>query len=114
MVGADQGGAEADYRSLLGKVVHWTATEVRTPGRTCQLQDAKIAEVPNSTLAFDWGGETIDDLSLSRGDKAKAFGTSSTPVLGTATCGNGVLIDKDRLLMMLDNGFIYVLNRTTS
>ena len=82
MIGASDGGVTAgDPKALVGKLVHWTATDVQTPEGTCHLKQPAVTLLSNETLETGlWGGQQIDSLNLSKAAIAQGFGTEQTPV----------------------------------
>ena len=116
MVGAsDVSGSAADYHALLGTKLVWTNTTVTSADGVCQIVRARITPVSNDTLQHSlWGGQTIKGLTLPKNEIATAFGKEETPVYedGGKGCATGaVLLDRDHLLFMFDNGYLYVLER---
>ena len=84
------------------------------PGKTCMLHDAAIRDEPNAKLEDSiWGGQKIGGLALSRGDEARAFGTTETPVFEDRDgCSYAISIDHDKLVVTFPSGYIYLLQRS--
>jgi hypothetical protein len=117
MVGASDIGTIADFHKLLGTTVEWTATTVKDADGTCQLPHAGVSPVKRNELEHDLrGGQTIAGLMLSRTDVARTFGKPETPVFddGGRDCARAVMLDRDRLLLMFENGYLYVLTRISA
>lgn len=76
------------------------------PGKTCMLHDAAIRDEPNAKLEDSiWGGQKIGGLALSRGDEARAFGTTETPVFEDRDgCSYAISIDHDKLVETFPSG----------
>ncbi len=114
-VGEGQGGFSGpDPRGLIGRTVRITPTELEGPDRTCHLQNAEVAVLPNNEIETTlWGGQRIRELRLSRTDIGRSFGTERTPVFQDRTfCVTAVMVDRDHILDALGTGVIYRLART--
>lgn len=117
MVGASDGGVTGgDPKAVIGRTVHWTATEVRSPEGVCQLRKPAVTLVPNRTIETGiWGGQSIDSLALSKAAIAQGFGPDRTPVFqDQGGCANGILIGRGHMIEAFGSGWIYRLDRTGS
>ena len=113
-IGEDGGGAQADWRKMIGKEALWSSTSVRLPTESCRLTTPRVVLAPNQELEDGWGRETISDLRLSATLKQAAFGATLTPVFkaGPGSCVDGaVLAGRRNLILMLENGHIYLFRK---
>lgn len=114
MVGAADVGTAEDFHKLPGSTVIWDASRVVDADGTCRIVHASVAPVPTDELQHSiWGGQTIAGLMLPKTVIAKAFGKSATPVFdgGGKDCARAVMLNYNQLLLMFENGYLYLLDR---
>ena len=114
MVGVAEVTSDADYHTLLGTTLEWTATTVTDTDGICVLPPPRVVLMTNELIQdFLWGHETIAALDLPKALIARAFGRTQTPVFddGYKGCAGAILLDHDHLLMQFHNGYLYELRR---
>ena len=114
MVGVAEVTNDADYHTLLGTTVEWTATTIIDADGTCALPSPHVVLMTNEFIQDNlWGRELIAGLDLPKALIARAFGRTRTPVFddGDKGCAGAILLDHDHLLMGFQNGYLYELRR---
>ncbi len=115
MVGAADVHSGADNPTTpLHTVVRWTKTEVEDIDGICKIVRPTLRMVTRDELQHDvWGGQSVGGLILPKAVVAATFKTTETPVFddGDVRCSQAVMLSSKQMLLMFNNGYLYVLDR---
>lgn len=116
IVGASDVVGSADPRKLLGTRLEWTPTAVTSAEGTCTFTSAAVQTISNDMLEhFLWGGQRISGLNLPRQEIKSAFGSKQTEVYydGGKGCVEAVMLNRNHVVFLFQNGYLYLLERVT-
>ena len=115
MVGATDVHTGTDNpKTPLGTTVTWTDKQVVDIDGTCQIVRASVTPVSIDTLEHSvWGGQPVGGLELPKTTIAKIFRRTTIPIFddGGKQCSQAVALSMNRILLMFQNGYLYVLDR---